>query len=366
MSKDRGGQTVSHEPLVSIVVPVYNASSHLELCVLTLVNQTYSNIEVLLINDGSSDASGELCAKLQGQFTQVRAFHGINQGVAEARNRGISESRGEFLQFVDADDLIDDRMTEVLIANQQQEDADLVICGYFEIDNSSGLSRRRQVSGRAVLSKDELRDEFYDLRRAGMINSCWNKLFRLSLVSEHGLAFAHDLDYAEDALFCVEYLVLAETTVVVPDCLYHYVQYGLRSNLSAQYRPDMYEIAQRMLHSSLKLFDATNGDSSTAEREYAVDLATQVLPYYAQNMASVGMSSYVTLASRMRRDEYYVKHCGALQTSGFRARVLLALFRSSRFRTSYRLGRLVRAIRNAQFGYRRRRLGWEERGGCSP
>ena len=117
-------------PLISVVVPVYQAEAYLEETLRCILGQTYTDFELLLVDDGASDRSPEICDTYAAKDTRVRVFHRTNAGASEARNFGIREARGKYLAFVDADDLVDADFLEQLIACFEEPEVDLALCGF--------------------------------------------------------------------------------------------------------------------------------------------------------------------------------------------------------------------------------------------
>ena len=122
------------KPLVSVIVPVYNLEEYIEGTINSILNQDYSNIEVIIVNDGSTDATGALCESLKAKDDRVRVFHQDNRGVSCARNTGLEICRGEFVAFVDGDDAIKRNYVSELIHVQHESDADVVSCAYEVAD----------------------------------------------------------------------------------------------------------------------------------------------------------------------------------------------------------------------------------------
>src|SRR5699024_1725724 len=118
--------------LVSIVVPIFNSEKYLDETISSILSQTYKNIELILVNDGSTDRSLEICTNYEKTDERVFVVNQTNQGVSAARNKGIVYAKGEYIQFVDSDDIVDPRMTEKLV-NKILKDSDLVICGYTKV-----------------------------------------------------------------------------------------------------------------------------------------------------------------------------------------------------------------------------------------
>ena len=116
--------------LISVIVPVYNVRAYLESCINSIINQTYKNLDIILVDDGSTDGSGEVCDKFLEIDKRIRVFHKNNGGLSDARNYGLKEAQGELIGFVDSDDMLDKRMYEVLYYNMKKFDADISICSY--------------------------------------------------------------------------------------------------------------------------------------------------------------------------------------------------------------------------------------------
>ncbi|WP_154064713.1 glycosyltransferase family 2 protein, partial [Enterococcus faecalis] len=120
-------------PKISIIVPVYNVEKYLEKCVRSILAQTFTDFELILVDDGSPDSSGAMCDQFAEQDQRVKVIHKENGGLSDARNAGIEIATGEYLGFVDSDDYIADDMYELLYTNIVKEDADLSICGIYDV-----------------------------------------------------------------------------------------------------------------------------------------------------------------------------------------------------------------------------------------
>lgn len=126
------------DELISVIVPIYNTEKYLVECVESLRKQTYSNIEIILVDDGSTDTSIEICDGFAEKDSRVRVFHKKNEGVAVARNFGIQQSNGQYVVIVDSDDIAVDRMIEVLYTQIKENDADIAVGNYYIYDESDG------------------------------------------------------------------------------------------------------------------------------------------------------------------------------------------------------------------------------------
>ena len=120
---------------ISVIVPVYNVEQYLERCVESIINQTYKNLEIILVDDGSTDNSGKLCDELAKKDNRIKVIHKENGGLSDARNRGIEEAAANIVGFIDSDDYIDKDMYEVLFENLKKTGANLSMCGHYDVFN---------------------------------------------------------------------------------------------------------------------------------------------------------------------------------------------------------------------------------------
>lgn len=200
--------------MISIVVPVYNVDKYLPKCIESLVNQTYLDIEIILVDDGSADTCGQICDEYAKRDSRIIVVHQKNQGVSVARNAGLACAKGEYIGFVDPDDWIDSEMYEGMLNAILCEQTDMVICGYDYYDESGCIDEQRRywVRPNEVISQKEVMSRFSDMPptiRHGVVN----KLFRRDLVNNQ--QFKVGLHSSEDVLFLNEYVQKIKTAAVV-------------------------------------------------------------------------------------------------------------------------------------------------------
>ncbi len=206
------------ENLISVIVPVYNTQNYLPKCLESLQKQTYTNFEVILVNDGSTDESGKICDEFAEKDERIKVEHLTNKGVSFARNVGLDLATGEFISFVDSDDTVEKNFLEIL-HNNFIDNVDIVICGY----NSCNQNGRVETVYKA--QQDEVlltRDETIETMLYGKIfaGHCWNKMFRKSVLGE--LRFREDILIYEDLLFVSEYLMKSNSAKLCSAPVYNY------------------------------------------------------------------------------------------------------------------------------------------------
>ena len=194
--------------LVSIIVPVYNSEHWLDRCVKSILGQTYHNIKIILIDDGSQDGSAALCDEYAAEYEKVNVIHQQNLGAGSARNAGLQYADGEYICFVDSDDWIEPVLVERLVSGIA--DADVSICGYSISDDSETDS-----DSKGTVSCDRL-DVLKRMLMPGYPpeEACygylWNKLFKKSIIEKYDITFNNSYIMWEDMLFCCRYMAHIE------------------------------------------------------------------------------------------------------------------------------------------------------------
>ena len=230
-------------PLVSIIVPVYGVERYLDGCVNSLVEQTYRNIEIILVDDGSPDESPLKCDKWAMQDNRIRVIHQQNAGVSAARNHGFDEAHGEYLYFVDADDYVELNLIEALVDRAQCDNAQIVFCGYETntLQSDGSLSKVNETKSYDVTFTDNtsFAAQFTELAVERYVYPSWNKLFRTDFVRAVGSRFPVGVVADEDSYFDFPLYAAVERVSMVPNHLYHYV---VRAGSAAgRYQPALFQ-----------------------------------------------------------------------------------------------------------------------------
>lgn len=213
-------------PRLTVVIPVYNAQEHLERCLDSVLGQTIEDIEVILINDGSTDASAQICDLYAKKDSRVMVSHETNGGPAKARNRGILQAAGDYIGFVDSDDYIKREMYECLLGAAEKEQADIGICSYYSVNQDKCNTYTHPFGDKKVYDGDKIKDEimqkFYVSDVIGL-SSLWNKVYKRSFLTKHNLKLDESLIRAEDYWFNFEAISKAEKITAIEGAYYYYV-----------------------------------------------------------------------------------------------------------------------------------------------
>ena len=210
-----------NQPLVSIIVPVYNAEIYLGPCLESLRSQTRPALAPILAHHGRTDGSGQLCAAAARVDGRIRFLDRPNGGVSAARNAALAAAKGDYLQFSDSDDLLTPDATETLVRAAQVTGADLVISHFFRVDGEK-QAQRGHIKGERLLTRQEFAQEMVKAPANYYYGALWNKLYRRSIVEKQGLRFEEGVSWSEDFLFNLEYLRHVRLVAAVPKPLYYY------------------------------------------------------------------------------------------------------------------------------------------------
>ncbi len=223
------------EKLISVIVPVYNVGPYLKRCLDSILSQTYRNLEIILVDDGSTDNSGAICDEYKKLDKRVLVIHKENEGVSKARNVGMDISKGEYLTFVDSDDYIEPNMYEELYSSIERESADLAVCGFRQV-RVNGEQKVNDASITIDWAKENIINNYFT---EGVIKelmySPWNKLFRKETLKE--LRFNTKYRLGEDILFIFEFVEKMQKMVYVNGAFYHYMMHensAMTSSFSAK------------------------------------------------------------------------------------------------------------------------------------
>lgn len=211
-----------NRPLVSLIMPVFNSEEYLCKTLENVLEQTFINFELILVNDGSTDKSAQICEQYRKQDNRIKVYHLNNNGPGNARNFGISVARGEYIQFIDSDDLLEPNMMEKLLYCMIVEKADIVVCGFKKIDDSKN-ENTYTLSSKTTQHKN-IKKDFVKLLKLGLAYSPWNKLYKKSIIEKSKIKFNVEIFTGEDALFNIEYFSQCSKVFILGEPLYIYFQ----------------------------------------------------------------------------------------------------------------------------------------------
>ncbi len=256
------------QPKVSVIVPVYNAQKYLERCIDSLIKQSLEDIEIILVDDSSTDSSLSICQDYAKKDKRIKVIHKENEGAGMARNAALKVAAGEYIGFVDSDDFITPDMFKTLCEKAEKYNSDLVMSGVLFVDGNmfsqKGESVRKDYF--AVDTHFETRDELNELRmgivgakpediddsKYGM--SIWKNLFRHSIIKENNLFFQSEREMlSEDALFMIDFISCIKKATGINEAFYSYCRNG--ESISKSYKKDRFQKSLVFVNEAQKRFE---------------------------------------------------------------------------------------------------------------
>ena len=271
--------------MISVIIPIYNMEKYLKRCLDSVVNQTYKELEIILVDDGSSDSSGSICDTYATKDDRIKVIHQKNSGVSAARNAGLDIASGNYMAFVDPDDYIDTEMYQILISEMMSGDYDIVECNYARFyENNETVIVKPNVDMEYVSYKEIWHAALTDYLFCGV----WNKLFKRSVIGE--MRFNIDYKVSEDMLFFFECAKKTDANLkYINKTLYYYLQ----RDDSAIRRPfnkgrfDMLSVLEKILESCVGDYELISAWNS----------------YYLPNLINVSQNIVVTGKFSEKYDE---------------------------------------------------------------
>lgn len=235
------------KPLISVIIPCYNVAMFLNRCIDSILKQTYTYLEILLINDGSTDNTPDLCDAYALQDKRIIVIHQQNKGLTATRKVGIAKAKGNYCFFIDADDTIEPNTLEYLInVALQYPQSEAIVTGHYRISSTGEIRYCLKKDTLTILTGVEL------LQQKVLFINAWGKLFRTSFLKSHMQGFVNNVCYGEDLLFFLINAYSIKQIVITPTALYHYFDTP-NSMVSTTNKWDIERISYEALLEQIKL-----------------------------------------------------------------------------------------------------------------
>ncbi len=298
--------------LVTIIIPFYNSQDKLADCINSIIKQTYKNIEILLINDGSTDNSLTICKNAADNDNRIKIIDIKNQGVSVARNIGIEQSNGDYIMFVDSDDYVENNIVEKLLNNLIENDADICQCGCNVTNNSGNILKVYNVPYHTILNREEIIKKIVlplfgksDIDSVAIQGFCVCKLFKKSILDN--IRFNKEQRIYQDRCFNIDVYLNTQKTSFVNEQLYYYV---INSTSSTQrQRSDIWKQCTTLIDALNSRTGLLSGDF---ERELKVRIhktASTRLVYVTRHIfkyqSEKGILNAVRFVKQMRQDPMF-------------------------------------------------------------
>ncbi|QLE02798.1 glycosyltransferase family 2 protein [Galbibacter sp. BG1] len=299
---------------VSIIMPVYNVEDYIEKAIESVINQTYKNFELLIIDDGSPDESIAKAITFQQKDPRIEIFHKKNGGLSDARNYGLEKSKGEFIYFLDSDDWIEPDLLEKCIKSVANPQNDVVVFGYHldTVDNDDKLIHNEKMYSNSItITQENAKDVKIDDTLLNLIGYAWNKLYRASLLKDHDLFFEKGTSLIEDILFNTQVYKKAVQIQFIPNALYHYIN-RQRETLIKTFHKDAYQLILKKHYSLKSLLDHWGFEGRKRNRILAqsivlgIKYAISNLLSYNNNLSAKEKRDYINYIYQHKETKKYI------------------------------------------------------------
>lgn len=294
--------------MVSVVIPVYQSKNYLAYCMESVLNQTYKNMEIILVDDGSDDGSEELCEKYSHGYSNIFCIHQNNKGVSSARNTGIDKANGEYIVFVDSDDYIEPEYLAHAVWELENEQADMYLCGYQSVTRNGAVKEIKYYPSinDGVWKRDEMNRIVMRLFNSSTLHAIGTKVYKKSIIKKNGIRFNREWNYFEDIYFCLSYLAHC-TKIAVQNKIMYYYRRDVCNSLSKQNKNYKY----RNIHKTYELlYQLINGSKTTnKDRELFYKSYLQHINL-CLNSKAIAEKRYTVnmhkLYKKLSKDQYYI------------------------------------------------------------
>ena len=226
------------EKKVSIILPAYNAEKTIVTTLESILKQTSKEYKLIIINDGSTDKTDEICREYEQKYKKVIEYYSIsNNGVSNARNIGMKYANTKYIMFIDSDDIYNKDMVGSMIEQIEQDEVDLVACGYIRRILSNGRERSTKIN---YLSTNKINEYIEKLQIKNLFNQIWNKIYKLDIIRNYNIKFNSNISIGEDFRFNLNYIRKSKKMIFLDKLLYEYN--SSTSGLNFKYQKDMLSV----------------------------------------------------------------------------------------------------------------------------
>ena len=240
---------------ISILMPVYNSQEYLKNTVQDVINQSYKEWELILVDDGSKDNSKNICIELQKIDNRIRFINKENTGVSDTRNIALDNAKGKYIAFIDSDDSVHKDYLKILLSSIEKSKGQLAVCGFKERKSSTNgqiEELSRVFYPKEVIAMKDMKDLIMDFGNSGLLNPLWNKLYSREIIEENNIRFKEDIETGEDFIFNLQYFRIIKKICFSKKELYYYIRRN-NNSITYQYIDNMYEKGLE-IHSLLEAF----------------------------------------------------------------------------------------------------------------
>ena len=299
---------------VSVIIPVYNTEKYISACLDSILKQSEVSIEIIIIDDGSTDSSANICDNYAQKFDNIKIIHIKNSGPATAKNEGIKLAKGKYIALTDSDDRMEPLMLYKMVNAGTKHNADIICCNYKQIDENGRISHLNYTNKQYVLNHEEGLIHFFSKDK--IYSQCWTKLYKRQLLSINNIMNDPGLRTDEDFIFNIRAFVHAKTTVIVDEPLYEYT-YRENSLAHSYFKKDISQYIDNRIKRVEVTIDSVQNEANTVKEWSTV----HILMYYNELLGKVAQFPEYYSDKRIKEILRYIrknkqilnhhyKHCG--------------------------------------------------------
>lgn len=266
---------------ISVVIPIYNMEQYIDNGIKQILKEDLTDVEIILVNDGSSDRSGEICDSYLKKSNKIRVIHKKNGGAGSARNSGIDNANGKYIMFLDIDDIVEKDIFKKMYEEIESSKVDLVICNHNIIKENEIVKNAKNIESTYIVEGVEsCRKSYVNLLQKSLIQTPWDKIYKLDLIRKNNIRFT-DLRRCQDAVFNCNYFNYVKSYKVLNESLYNYKENNLRDEW-LKFPKNYFDICVSLDNSymsSIKKWDVMDEDKNKYLCGYFIDQVTQCFKY---------------------------------------------------------------------------------------
>ncbi|MBZ5749697.1 glycosyltransferase family 2 protein [Metabacillus rhizolycopersici] len=329
-------------PIVSIIVPVYNCENYISTCLESILNQTYSKIEIIIVNDGSIDKSEQIIMEYKEKDNRIIYLYQENSGPSEARNKGILTSTGEYLVFIDSDDTVDKHYIELLLKETISSDADLVCCGYKD-HSKYGIKNHTDFNFNDSVSLHS----FMEMVCNGTGGVLWSKIFKNEIIVKYNLKMDKNIFMSEDLVFVLQYVSHCKVFAAIKEYLYNYNrlnQGSISSNISINYINNNIMVCKYLE----KIFRSVKLDEQKSKQiiiKRIQDFILSIVEQQSNNVKKIGIKKVSQNVKELLSIPYIVKYKGEFRSTSMYYKPYLFLIKNKFYKSCIIYGLYLNMLR---------------------
>ena len=268
---------------VSVIIPVYNTEKYLAACIESVLNQVNVSLEIILVDDGSTDSSVSICDDFSEKYNNIKAIHIKNSGQAVAKNEGLKYAQGNYIALTDSDDKMEPMMLHKMVSAGYEHNADIVCCNYKQIDEQGIVSHLESTNKQYVLNHEQALIHFYT--RDKIFSQCWTKIYKHKMLTDYHVE-NEPIRYDEDIIFNIKAFKAAQTTIIIDEPLY---EYTYRENSVAHGYWNFKKNIDQYINDRIRRVQITQ-DAVKGETEIVKEMSTvHILIYYNELLGRVAL-----------------------------------------------------------------------------